>query len=99
MEIQIFRELHCDGLVEIGVVDCRSHQRVGRDVIGVSCEWPIIVFANLIVWADRVRNEASMPPWNMQSMWSCIFEVRTFLLEGMGLLNRQDEVSFLRHVS
>ena len=61
IDFQIYREIHCDGLVEIGVVDCRAHLRVKHDVVGISCDWLMIVFANLLVWADCIRKEASLP--------------------------------------
>ena len=60
-EFNIYREIHCDGLVEIGVVDCRTHPTNGQEELEFRCPFFILVFANLLLWADRVRNEASSP--------------------------------------
>ena len=73
LDFPIYREIHGDGLVDIGVVDCHSHYRVMRDLVSISCEWPTVVLANLLVWASRVRTEASLRTVEYAVMSSCIF--------------------------
>ncbi len=60
-ELQIYREIHCDGLVEIGLVDCRVIESGIWRIPRIYCSYPVTMFANLIVWADRVRHQASVP--------------------------------------
>ena len=60
-KIQIYREIHCDGLVEIGLVDCRVIESGIWRIPRIYCSYPVTMFANLIVWADRVRHQASVP--------------------------------------
>lgn len=48
-----YREIHCDGLVEWGYVEIRTHP--------LSLNFPILMFANLAIWADRVRHQAGIP--------------------------------------
>ena len=55
-----YRELHCDGLIEIGFVSTIKHPRL-EDKLFLHQEFPIIIFANLAVWADRIRKQASAP--------------------------------------
>ena len=52
-----YRELHCDGLIELGFVSGRLHP--GYPFL--SPDWPIVLFANLIDHAHRVRNQAGFP--------------------------------------
>jgi len=59
--LQIYREVHCDGLVECGLVSCHVLNDGMPSLPRVYSGWPIVLFANLLVWADRVRNEASAP--------------------------------------
>ena len=61
-DINSYQELHCDGLVELGFV------RVGRVSSGengerhnLPADLPVEAFANLVVWADRVRRQALAP--------------------------------------
>ena len=65
-----YREIHCDGLLELGLVSCgesTSPKSIGLpdsyqdDVWLIRSEWPVTMFANLALWADRVRNAASDP--------------------------------------
>ena len=63
-QLEMYREIHCDGLVEIGLVDCRVQSEGTKYGSKIFCEWMMIVFANLLVWADRVRNEAAAPTVN-----------------------------------
>ena len=60
-QLEIYREIHCDGVIEIGIVDCRLQRPGVHDLLILDCEWLMFAFANLLVWADRVRNEASAP--------------------------------------
>ncbi|MDE2992095.1 MAG: ATP-binding protein [Chloroflexota bacterium] len=60
-DLEIYREIHGDGLVEIGLVYGRVQRNGGRQWLTLYSEWLMTVFANLIIWADRVRNEATMP--------------------------------------
>ena len=46
-----YRELHCDGLIEWGLVSVSS---IFRQYL-LSPDWLIIMFANVAVWADHVR--------------------------------------------
>ncbi len=55
-----YREVHCDGLIEWGVLSCkRSPMR--QDACPLFCDWPIVLFANLIAWVHRVRDAAGVP--------------------------------------
>ena len=53
-----YRELHCDGLVELGLV--RSSSEVRSQSL-FSPDWLVVMFANLAVWADHVRKQADVP--------------------------------------
>lgn len=55
----LFREFHSDGLVEMGLVSIRSFGP-GNDT-SLPPAYPVEMFANLAVWADRVRNQAGAP--------------------------------------
>ena len=55
-----YRELHCDGLIEIGFVSCsRDSDRGGKLYLPPSL--PFVIFPNLVVWVDRIRNQALAP--------------------------------------
>lgn len=54
----IYREIHCDGLVELGHLST-YHQE--REILSLSPAYPLILFANLIAQAHRVRNQAGVP--------------------------------------
>lgn len=61
LDLQIYREINCDGLVEIGLVKCvdnRDRYQRGPQIYN---GWPIVLFSNLLVWADRVRVQAQSP--------------------------------------
>ena len=48
-----YKELHCDGLLELGFVSSYTQ-----------CfppNWPIVIFLNLAIWADHVRSQADAP--------------------------------------
>ena len=71
LSLNCYREIHCDGLLELGLVSCGraapSPRYIGlpddyrEDVYLIQSDWPVIMFANLVLWADRVRNAASAP--------------------------------------
>ena len=61
---KVYREIHCNGLVELGLTSFRSkdlffkpYEKGGILPAG----WLITIFANLLVWIDRVRNHAGTP--------------------------------------
>ena len=53
-----YRELHCDGLVELGIVVCSAEFR-SKPLF--SPDWIVVIFANVAVWADHVRKQADAP--------------------------------------
>lgn len=55
-----YRELHCDGLVEIGFVSIGCHGYL-KNKLFLHQEFPAIIFANLAAWADRIRKKTSAP--------------------------------------
>ena len=54
------RELHCDGLIEIGFVSCLTDSDRGSKLY-LPPGLLTVIFANLVVWADRIRNQALAP--------------------------------------
>lgn len=56
----IYRELHCDGVVEFGCVDCDSMNLPadGTSYLPFCVDWFVDIFANSIVQADRIRRES-----------------------------------------
>ena len=53
-----YRELHCDGLIELGFVSCRGEK---SNPFPLLPGLPIEMFANLAVWADHVRKQSRAP--------------------------------------
>ncbi len=53
-----YQELHCDGLIELGFVSVRSDKTVRYDLRN---DLPIVMFADLAIWADHVRKQALAP--------------------------------------
>ncbi|MDE0031788.1 MAG: ATP-binding protein [Deltaproteobacteria bacterium] len=53
-----YRELHCDGLIELGFVSVR--EAYDKEV-PLPADLPVEAFANLLVWADCVRRQAQAP--------------------------------------
>ena len=51
-----YREIHCDGLVEIGLVSVAD----GEHFV-LHPDWPLVILANLAAWADHVRRQADAP--------------------------------------
>lgn len=61
---KVYREIHCNGLVELGLISSRSTQQpFHSDQYGsyLPAEWLIAMFANLLIWIDRLRNHAGAP--------------------------------------
>ena len=61
VDLNIYREIRCDGLIEIGLVYCERLPSGMQTVVKLFPSWPVAVFANLIVWANAVRDQASSP--------------------------------------
>lgn len=61
VNFQMYREIHCDGIVEIGLTNCEVFDYGMISGPRVYSSWPIVLFSNLLVWADRVRNGALFP--------------------------------------
>ena len=61
-----YRELHCDGLIETGFVSCGRNSKQltvseqGGDLY-LSPNQYIFMFANILVWANRIRMQAQAP--------------------------------------
>ena len=51
-----YRELHCDGLIELGFVSVRNYGE--NHPLPLPPDLPVDMFANLAVWANHVRNQA-----------------------------------------
>ena len=61
---KVYREIHCNGLVELGLTSFRSEDLFFRpyEKGGIlPAGWLITMFANLLVWIDRLRNHAGAP--------------------------------------
>ena len=58
--INIYREIHCDGLLEFGVVSAFERSDDTNKLL-LSPDWPIVFLGNLVIWADRVRSQALVP--------------------------------------
>ena len=61
-----YRELHCDGLIETGFVSCdRNSIRLAiseqEGDLYLSPNLYIFMFANMLVWANRIRTQAQAP--------------------------------------
>lgn len=59
-ELRSYREIHCDGLIEWGLLSCEKSPKE-ETTCPLMPDWPIVLLANLIAWAHRVRNEAGAP--------------------------------------
>ncbi len=56
----IYREIHCDGLIELGHLSgTYTHQE--REILSLPPAYPLVLFANLIAQAHRLRNQAGVP--------------------------------------
>ena len=58
--VNIYREIHCDGLIELGVVSA-SECSDDTNKLLLSPDWLVVFLANLAAWADRVRSQALAP--------------------------------------
>ena len=58
----MYRELHCDGLVEFGYVSDES-RKFGSDgpFFPFRVDWFVDLFANLIIQLDRIRRQSGSP--------------------------------------
>lgn len=57
-----YREIHDDGLVEFGLVSPGSSSFQGKTLPNpLDPDLPVEMFANLVVWADRVRTQVHAP--------------------------------------
>ena len=54
----IYREIHCDGLIELGHLSTYNQE---RKILSLPPAYPLVLFANLIAQAHRVRNQAGVP--------------------------------------
>ena len=55
---QIYREIYCDGLIELGYLSRTTTPQGGQDLYP---DIPLVLFANLIAQAHLVRNQAGVP--------------------------------------
>ena len=55
-----YQEIHCDGVIELGFVIGVSHAQ-NKYKLGVYVDYPPVLFANLIVRAQRARRQAGVP--------------------------------------
>ena len=63
---KVYREIHCNGLVELGLTSSRSIEQLffqpeNRYGGFLPAGWLITIFANLLVWIDILRNHAGAP--------------------------------------
>ena len=57
-----YREIHCDGLIELGFVSVRNYSGGEKPRSGpLAPDLLVNLFANLAVWADRVRKQSRAP--------------------------------------
>jgi len=59
-ELSSYREIHCDGLIEWALLSCETSP-MEEDTCPLSPKWPIMLLANQIAWAHRVREVAGAP--------------------------------------
>ena len=57
---QIYREIHCDGLIELAHLSGTYESPESQDLI-LPPAYPLVLFANLIAQAHRLRNQAGVP--------------------------------------
>ena len=62
-----YQELYCDGLLEMGYASCNSigldsaDKTKKRHPLHLDPDWPFVLFANFIVWANHIRRKSSSP--------------------------------------
>ena len=61
VDFNLYGEIHCDGLIEIGLVYCWTAANSIGTTLSLYPGWLVSVFANLLVWANTVRGQASAP--------------------------------------
>ena len=57
---QIYREIHCDGLIELGHLS-GTYEFQEKQELFLPPAYPLVLFANLIAQTHRVRNQAGVP--------------------------------------
>ncbi len=57
---QIYREIHCDGLIELGHL-LGTYEVQEKQELFLPPAYPLVLFANLIAQTHRVRNQAGVP--------------------------------------
>ena len=58
----IYKEIHCDGLIELGLVSVHSNVGEGKSpAFLLPPDLPVHLFANLAVWADCIRRQSLAP--------------------------------------
>ena len=63
-QLNAYCEIYCDGLIETGFVSClipRLDQTESESFLLFNPDYPIVLFANALVWAHRVRTRAGFP--------------------------------------
>ena len=63
LPVHSYRELHRDGLIEMGFVSqkLRDHDCEKNLYFCLLSDLPVVTFANLVVWADQIRSRALSP--------------------------------------
>ena len=56
-----YREIHRDGLIEMGYVSCRSDSLPSLKGQVLFTDWLVVMFASAAVWVDRIRKQARAP--------------------------------------
>ena len=59
-KLSSYREIHCDGLIEWALLSCETSPMEEKTCPFLP-NWPIVLLANLIAWAHRVRDVAGAP--------------------------------------
>ena len=57
---QIYREIHCDGLIELGYLSGTTELQ-GEHSLSILPDTPLVLFMNLITQAHLMKNQASVP--------------------------------------
>ena len=59
-----YHELHCDGMLELGYASCNQFQTLNpeeKQAFYLDPDWPLVLFANAVNWADHIRKRSSAP--------------------------------------
>lgn len=59
-KLSSYREIHCDGLIECALLSCETSP-LEENTCPLIPSWPIVLLANHIVWAHRIRGVAGAP--------------------------------------